>query len=374
MQTALKPVAVPAGLRSFDDGATARDSLCVVAPSVLAATAAKPFVAVLDADLAIRDLSRMVRYRELSGLARAARTGFLRVFATTAIRDTVLRKIDTLAPQFRWDPSDAHAVWADEYAPWVRFIDVSGLKATDRRVREVYSLDTEDGPTAQLVRLITPDVFLSCNYHHFPQYGTVAEFHGENWSIVTVAYRVKSTWDAVFTGTVYGGAVTYSVSASAIRDLASMVARMDRRILLAMGLGAGILAVVALLHPTSRRWLLARSEQMYGVANEMVQMFSPLVDQWVQLQVASAEATRVIAAAQCRLEKPRRLVDCVGTVLARADAPLSPAALGSAVAKWGYERSRAKADRYLLRVLRTNHQLFREDQRGRWTLSGSVGA
>jgi hypothetical protein len=316
----------------------------------------------------------MVRYRELSGLARAARTGFLRVFATTTIRDTVPRKIDELAPRFGWDPSDVHAVWANECAPWIRFVDVSGLRPSDRRVREVYGLHVEDGPTAQLARLITPDVFLSCNHHHFPQYGTVAEFYGENWSIVTVAYRDRSTWDAVFTGTVFGGTVTCSVSASAIRDLARVLARTDRRILLGMGLGAGILAIVALLHPTSRRWLLARSEQIYGVADKMVQMLSPLVDQWIQLQVASAEATRVIAAAQCRLERPRRLVDCIGTVLARADTPLARAALGPAVAKWGYERSSATADQYLSRILRAHPQLFREDQHGQWILSTSADA
>lgn len=361
----------PAGLHSFDAGATVRDTFGVMVPSLLTGVAAKPYIGVLDADLALRDLRRTVRYRKISGLLRAARTGFLRICATTAFRETMRRKIDLLALEFGWDPGDTYAVWVREYVPYIRFVDVSNVRMADPRVRQVFELDAEDGPTARLVRLITPDVFLSCNHHHFPRYGTVAELYGEDWSIVTVAYRDKSTRDAIFMGTTFGGTITWNVSASAIREVAALIAGIDRRILV----GIGLLAVLVLLHPGSRRWFLSHASETGRLANQAAQTYlSPLVDQWTQLENKAVEAAEVIAATQCKIGVPRCVRDCAATVLARADRPLSVAALRSAMNQWGYDRSGRNAGQYLLRVLRDYPQLFQEDGRGRWRLAASTGA
>ncbi len=371
MDTVRTRLAVPGGLSAFDDGSTAREAFRRMFPSLLEALNAEPYVGVLDADLAIRDLKRAVRLRELTGLMRAARTGFLRLFATTTVRDAIHRKIEVLAPRFGWDPSDAYSVWVEECEPWVRFVDVSDLQPTDRRVREVYALDPEDGPTAQLVRLITPDVFLSCNHHHFPGYGAVAEFHGENWSIVTVAYRDKSNRETVFTGTAFGGAFTLSVSDAAIRNLAASLARIDRRVLL----GVGLLFGLALLHPRTRRWLTATTQRAYGIAHEAARTcLPPLLSRWSQIEADAAEAARVIAFAQCKVGMPRRVRDLAATVLARTDDPLPPATLHSVMADWGYEKTGEGAVQYLLRVLRADPRVFREDKRGKWFLATSVGA
>jgi hypothetical protein len=115
--------------------------------------------------------------------------------------------------------------------------------------------------------MVTPNVFLSRNHHHFPRYGTVAELYGEDWSIVTVAYRDKSTRDAIFMGTAFGGTITWNVSASAIREIGALITGLDRRILI----GIALLAVLVLLHPGSRRWLMSHASKTGRLAHQAAQ-------------------------------------------------------------------------------------------------------
>jgi hypothetical protein len=351
----------PVHLAQLQAGQTILDGLRSLGPTLPALMESRRLIGVFDADLLLRDLKYTMTHGYLSALALTMRTGLLRSFAAMAVWDEVMEKIERQAFEFRWEPPHARMTWLTDYAPWIDFIDTSGLPQSDARTIESARRDPDDVPTAQLVVLLTPDIFFSCNRRHYPGLRAL----NEKWARVTRACRDQSVREVVLLESTLAGSMVCTLALTGAHGVVHGLARLDRRIFV----GLGLLAMFAFLHPTTRRILLARASEV-GVALRSglqtgLRTWTEHMAEWETL----ARAAQLELAEYRRTgERPPHVRERAATVLARANTALSLPELQTHMMPWGPTPARPNDTSYLRRVLRAHPQLFRETDRGRWFL------
>lgn len=359
---AIDTIHIPAEFDSLEDGRTLLYGFQSLLPQVLRALHIDPLVGVTDTDLLLRDLKYTVRRRKLTNMMLAARTGLLRLFATTVVRDEMEEKIGLLATVMQWDPTLAREVWETLYAPWINFIDVFGLPPAASEVIETYVLDPKDGPTAQLATLLDPDFVFSCDHHHLGGYDVV----GEDWVAVTVACRNKFVRDLVFMEIVTGGTLVCGISEALVRQAVHTIVGLDKRILLGLTIGAGL----AVAHPVTREWLCRRGHRLWGRTTQVTRtILPPIMANWMAMENTSARAARVLEARRRPSSHPRRIRDYATAILARSAGSLKLGELLHQIKARGYRRKGIGTGDYLARVLRSSPQIFQQDPHGNWSLA-----
>lgn len=361
-------IRIPPGFESLESGQTHFDAFqAFLSGGTLRAMGAEVLVTVVDTDVLVRDLKYTLRHGKLTYFPLAARTGLLRFFASRSIRGEMARKIQELAPVMGWDPAAAYSVWETQYAPWVRFLDVSNLPPATPEVARTYDLDPTDGPTAQVATLLSPDFVFSCNHHHLPGYDLV----GDDWVTVSRACQNKHARDMAFIRGVSCGSVVCGLSWAGAQQLVRRVGTIDRRILLGLTVAAGI----ALAHPKTRAWLVRCGQSLSIATDELASNALPrLHERWTALEAASTEGAAIIERRRRAARPQRKLRDYATAALARATAPMTVGELAAAIRARGYRAKGAGTVAYLDRVLRTFPQLFEDSHSARWVLATSTGA
>ena len=113
---------------------------------------------VLDTNVILLSLRRFMR-DGTSAMLGAASRGTLRLFAAHHVYWEVLEKLPLVMPGWGFDPAVATAAFGAEFLPWIRFVDVGGVRAADGR--DLLVLDLDDRPTAVLLSLLAPAVSIS---------------------------------------------------------------------------------------------------------------------------------------------------------------------------------------------------------------------
>lgn len=356
----------PTRLAQLAPGQTLLGQLRTLAPALHQMLGITPAVAVVDADLLLRDLKYTLSHNIHTALMVAARTGLLRLYAALPVWYEVSRHVDDRAEALGWDASQARDVWRRCYAPWIYFIDAMHLPVINPYVLEGIRRDPTDVQTAQLVIALTPEMFLSCNEKHFPGLQPV----GERWLTVSLAYRDKFVRDISAMESTLMWSVGGSISLSGLQGLVRGVAHLDRRVLIGGIICLFLVAVFAAVHRPTREAILEGATTAWSEFTEAFgRIVPPLLDQAARRDEAAYHAQEVLGLLGRTSARPRVVRDIAATALARMDAVLSVGQLQSAMTRWGYASDSLGARQYVCRVLRGQPGLFREDSCGRWGLS-----
>ncbi len=356
----------PSRLAGLEPDRTLLGQLQAIAPTLPRMTDVAPAVAVLDADLLLRDLKYTLSHNTNTALMLAARTGLLRLFAALPVWHEVMRHIDDRAEALRWDPLQARDVWLTRYAPWIYFIDAARLPLTHPSVLEGARRDPTDVQTAQLVIALTPDIFLSCNRKHFPGLQPV----GEQWLTVSLAYRDKFIRDISSMDSTLMCSVAFSMGLELTQVLVHGISGLDRRLLIGFVIGVVLAAVFVSLHRPARDAVVSGAKDTWsGLTGAFRTILPSLIEQAAQRDAAASYAQQVLSAVGRTDTKPCVVRDFAATALARTDEFLPVDQLQGAMTMWGYAAGGSSAPQYMRRVLRGQPSLFREDKHGRWGLS-----
>jgi hypothetical protein len=330
-----------------------------LAPTILSLVESRRLIGVFDADLLLSDLKYTMTRGYLSGLALTMRTGLLRSFAAMSVWHEVMQKTEEKAPKFHWDPPQARNAWLRDYAPWIDFVETSSLPRYPR-ILEGARRDPHDIQTAQLVVFLSPDLFFSRNRRHYPGLRAL----DERWAEVTRACRDQTVRDVLFLESTLTGSVITALGIAGVQGLVSGLARLDRRILV----GLGLLGALAFIHPTPRRILLSRGPEIgMALGKGLYRAVEIWAEQMAVWDALASEAERVLAGYRRTGEHPPYVRERAATVLARADTPMSLGEIQARMVPWGSTRPNDVA--YIRRVLRKHPEQFGETPDERWYLA-----
>jgi len=232
---------------------------------------------------------------------------------------------------------------------------------------ETFSLDANDGATAQLATVVSADLVFSANTHHFPSFGVV----GNHYAYVAIACRHTSEYRVILVG--FNGMTMLScgLARAALQPAVDALSRVDKRVFVGLGIAAG----VALLWPPSRKWLFDHGRRLVTQASDRaLNVVGPFFDFVSKSHSTAVAATQILEEKRRPLDRPRRLRDFAAAALARSVRPLTVEQLDATVAVTGYRARGIGSARYLESVLRAFPQLFCEVEYGYWDLAGSGGS
>jgi hypothetical protein len=317
---------------------------------------------VLDTNSILSLISYSVRKGCELPLLRAAEIGGVRLIASTTVRDEVPEKIAEKCPHvIHMDPARAHEVWERDFAPRITFVDPSELPLLSTRVQVVNTLDADDVPTGQLIELFGPHAVYSNDKRHLGHFGILGHENAQ----VSTAYRAKSMRDATVLGVHVGGGLVITLSFPAFEVVARLLGCVDRRLTTAVAL-VGIAGIaVAVIHPTSRRWLATHLERPLTAAGRAIEA-------WVQLEVEARRAEQFLIEVQRSDPMPATAFRYASRVLSQAPGPITARELTTRMKVLGYKTRSQTPQYYVARVLR-QHQLLFEELPGRtWQLRSQV--
>ncbi len=282
-------------------------------------------VCVFDTCMFLDDIKYVLKKRHQTALPSGIKLGGVRVFASVNVRDEMPRKIEELMPQWGIEPQEALRVWETEYAPWIYFVDPSGMPLASDRLTALKQRDSTDLQTGQLIELVHPHAVISKD-RDLASFGTRSQCS----AIVTCAYRDKGKREVLVLYLSATGILTLRVSAAVLSSLIAWLCRVDKRILLLLVVAGG----AAWLYTPSRTWLQERFR---------------------------AIKPRVQAASQ---RVPVR--DHVSRILSNAAGPLSVAEISRLMQDKGYVPQGAHPEIYLRKVLRAHPSVFGMDEDKHW--------
>lgn len=294
----------------------------------------------------------------------ARQMGGVRLVASIEVHDEVPEKILVKCPhEIKMDPAEALAVWQRDFVPAIEFLDPSELPLLSLRVEALSGKDPDDVQSGQLIELLHPHAVYSNDVKHLGDFGVL----GERNAHVSIAYLQKAKRDAVVLGIPLGGHIVLTFSMPLLELVAYVVGRLDRRISRSI-LVAGVTGLaIAMLHPTSRRWLLDHFQGPLAVVSSVFELYA-------DLEMRAQEAEQTLRAVERRADsQPRTACWYAARVLSRSPASLSARKLTDLMVQAGY-RSRSKhAHHYVARVLRRHPLLFEEVACGhRWQFRSHV--
>lgn len=317
---------------------------------------------VVDTNIWLQDITRTLKKGAPSGLLQAARIGTLRLYASTVVRAEVPEKIDEHAKDLKIDPGQAHHLWETSYLPLIHFLDPSHLSPP--HVQVVVN-DPDDAPTGQLIELLRPSIVLSLDKKHLEDFGIVSD--PKTWTMFPAAWRDHAERDALVVGLYLGGGMTVFLSWEVIRGIVAAIARLDKRLLLALAVVLG----AAIIFPPTRRMLQRLLQFLATFAqSELVRDgFQYLATQIVTKTTQAAEAKQFLLEQERPILRPTRVLDYLVFVLSRAEGTLSVKELTRRIIDLGYEPRGEHPERYVRRLLGASPGWFEQDDAGCWRLT-----
>lgn len=320
--------------------------------------------AVLDANVIIQDVSRYARTSSPTGLLIAARIGLVRFFCSTSVRDEVLEHLPRVAARHGATSDGAMTAWRQQYAPLITILDPAELVLLSAKAELVQHVDQDDVPTAQIIDAIRPHAVLSEDRHLAPYHPA-----GSEWTQWSAAYRNKSTSDATLIAIRLGGSVTIWGTLSSISAFVSLILKLDRRILIAIGSTLLTTAGVAITHPTSRQWLKNRLRATATWSSEyLAAPCTEILNYLIEVDREGKRASAFLTEKQLVHGQPHLARDYVLEVLSRSFAPLTTREIAQRMQSLGYQPRGEHPERYVSRVLRENPKLFARQRSRSWVL------
>jgi hypothetical protein len=319
---------------------------------------------VLDTDIIIRDLSRYIQTGKATSLMMAARFGSVKFFASTSVQAEVPLHINRVTDRRGIDPDEARRIWREEYEPLITFLDPGDMVALSPRASMVDQLDAKDTATGQLIDLIQAQVALSDD-HHLIAYTPVRH----EWTQVAVAFRDIGKRDSSYVAVYTGGGVTIWVGMGAIQALIALLRRVDRRILLGLGVATLVIAGFLMIFPGTRRWLIekietARQGSLGRVGDSLISMVGALA----RMDEQAKEARAFINDRQVAHDPPRRVSEYMVEILSHTHAGCTPEEISRRMIEQDYKPKGEHPERYVAKVLRENPKRFERLPTGLWIL------
>ncbi len=325
-------------------------------------------VAVIDTNILINDVKYSLLAKPLTSLMEAARIGALKLFASTTVRDEVWEKLgdEAVARKLKVDPVGARQRWVENYLPWITFLDPTGLPLLSARVEDIK--DPDDVPTGQIIELLCPDVVLSYNTKHLGHFDVTSE----GWVYVALAYRDISRREGIVVGIELVGTFSLNATFGVAQLSFSIVGKIDKNVWLILGLILVVALCCALAHPTSRRWLQTKGEEvataMKHTAENIGEGVAKIAETMTAVEKAAGDARRQLTLRPERtITSPRKVREYVAWVLARASGPLSAEEIVKRMKEVGYHTASEHPEQYLKRILRAHPGLFYNED-ARWSL------
>ncbi|HEU5374984.1 MAG TPA: hypothetical protein VFV38_06075 [Ktedonobacteraceae bacterium] len=321
---------------------------------------------VVDANIWLVDLMRTLKTGKPSGLLLAARIGTLQLYSSTVVRDEVPEKIQMKAKDLKIaDPAQALLLWETNYLPLIHFLDPDRLALL--HVQVVIG-DSDDAPTAQLITLLQPSVALSLDKKHLGEFQIVSD--RKEWTKYAAAWRDQAQRDALVVSLYLGGGFAVSVSIDVVQRLFAVLARLDKRLLLAFAAVVG----AAVLFPPTRRMLVrligglaafAQNEAIRGLLADSVALI-------VTKTAQAAQAKQFLLEKERGISQPTKVVEYLLLALSRAGSSLSAKELTRRIIDLGYQSRGKHPERYVRRLLGSSPEWFEQDDDGYWRIASAV--
>ena len=325
-------------------------------------------VAIVDTNILINDVKHSLLVKPLTSLMEAARIGALKLFASTTVRDEVWEKLgdEAIARKLKVDPVEALERWVQHYLPWITFLDPTGLPLLSTRVKDIE--DPDDVPTAQIIELLRPDVVLCYDTKHLGHFDVTAE----GWVYVALAYRDISRREGMVVGIELVGTFSLNTTFGFAQLSLSIAGKIDKKVWLIVGLIIIVALCCALAHPTSRRWLQTKGEEVASVMKHTTEHIGAgvarITETMTTVERAAGDARRQLSLRPERaVTPPRKVREYAAWVLARASGPLSAGEIVKRMKEAGYYTASEYPERYLKRILRAHPGLF-SNEGVRWSL------
>jgi hypothetical protein len=318
-------------------------------------------VCVFDTCMFLDDIKYVLKKRHQTALPSGIKLGGVRVFASVNVRDEMPRKIEELMPQWGIEPQEALRVWETEYAPWIYFVDPSGMPLASDRLTALKQRDSTDLQTGQLIELVHPHAVISKD-RDLASFGTRSHCS----AIVTCAYRDKGKREVLVLYLSATGILTLRVSAAVLSSLIAWLCKVDKRILLLLVVAGG----AAWLYTPSRTWLQERfraiKPRVQAASQRVRDSLQEVREDYERLKQQADKANAVIAESRRITGRPTTVRDHVSRILSNAAGPLSVAEISRLMQDKGYVPQGAHPEIYLRRVLRAHPSVFGMDEDKRW--------
>jgi len=325
-------------------------------------------VAVVDTNILINDVKYSLLVKPLTSLMEVARIGALKLFASTTVRDEVWEKLGdgAIARKLKVDPVKARERWVKHYLPWITFLDPTGLPLLSTRVKDIK--DPDDVPTGQIIELLRPDVVLCYDTKHLGHFDVTSE----GWVYVVLAYRDISRREGMVVGIELVGTFSLNTTFGVAQLSLSIVGKIDKNVWLIVGLILVVVLCCALAHPTSRRWLQTKGEEvasaMKHAAENIGEGAARISETMTTVEKAAGEARRQLRLRPERaITPPGKVREYAAWILARASGPLSAEEIVRRMKDAGYYTASEHPEWYLKRILRAHPGLF-SNEGARWFL------
>lgn len=242
-----------------------------------------------------------------SALSRAVASGAAKLYAKADLPAEIEKHLPEVAALWRLGESDLRDLLAEDYLPYLRLVDVHGIRLDEPGLGQVAARDPDDEPTARLLRLLDPALLLTRDRDLLDHgYGTVVGEQWADWTQTAVTMAAAS-----FNAQMLGGLrLTFALggaTGSAALDLGRAHPRAALAALIAGIFGLGVLV-------GSSRWAGLRG----GVRSFFSAVWEMYGDELnLRLQSAMA-ATAALASYRDRHAGPGSDVALVARTLALA--------------------------------------------------------
>lgn len=324
---------------------------------------------VIDTNILVQEISKTVKSGEITALIRAVRIGTLRLYAATALLEEVPRKIYELVAEgkLKFDPERGCQIWESIFIPHIHFLDPFGLLQPSKRIIDLTLRDPTDVPTAQLIELLRPSIVLSEDndlkaFDPFP----------EPWTKITCAYRDQGERDVLLVNISLGGRFVVSFNIELLQWVVATFAKMDKRLLLAIGVALG----AALAFPQGRHLLRKLVQSLASlVQNELVRKYLlEIASTFVAVNGRAQEAKQFFLQHEREVTQLLRALDYILLVLSRAEGTLSVQEVTRRMIDFGYQPRGEHPERYVRRLLGTYPQLFERTTTKQWKITSTIAS
>lgn len=321
---------------------------------------------VLDTNMILKDLKRYVRTRQLTGFMQSGCTGLVRLLASAHVREEMLEHMPRVIKEA--DLQEVLALWEQEYAPWLHFLNLSALGDLTPRVAQLRVNDSDDVGTGILVELVCPPLLLSEDYEHLSDFGLLAP---RDWTKGAAAYRDSAKSDGWRLTLSANGVLLLSMSVQASIALIPRTLALVKKLPWWVQLGAGAGIVTSLVHPTTRQWLKTHGGPIFSrIAEGVLQGSMVMAAQMDELGRAAKEAQQWLAGVQRK--DPPMTTDLSAVMRVLATTPpqhlLTPTDIAQRMIAAGYKPRSAYPEIAVGRVLHRYDSLFEEQAQRRWQL------
>ena len=161
-----------------------------------------------------------------------------------------------------------------------------------------------------------------------------------------------------------------SLSIDVVQGLFAVLARLDKRLLLAFAAVVG----AATLFPPTRRMLVRLIRGLAAFAqNETARdLLADFVTLIVTKTTQAAQAKQFLLEKERGLTQPTRVVEYMLLALSRAGSSLSVKELTRRIIELGYQPKGEHPERYVRRLLGSSPEWFEQDGRGYWRIARAI--